>query len=136
MSSEQFLIILKPDAHARGLIGKLISIFEKKGFFLQRMRLIDPIKYEKIVREHYIDHQFTSFYSKLIEFTLSGQICIMIWEGNIQVARKMVGSTLPWEADFGTIRGDFACSLPANLIHCSDSTESARREIDIWKDVL
>ena len=120
----------KPDAVERGLVGEIISRFERKGFKLYMCRKFHTP--ETLVAEHYKEHQGKSFYQDLISFTLEGPVFAMIWYGNITVARAMVGATRPEDALPGTIRGDFACSLPANLIHCSDGPESATHEVDLW----
>lgn len=136
MSSEYFFVMAKPDAVRRGLTGEIIARFEKRGFTLIQAKIVDPTKYEDTVTIHYAEHKGKTFYENLIEFTLSGRICVMIWYGNIQVARSLIGSTLPWDAKPGTIRGDYACSLPANLVHCSDSIENANREVALWNPVI
>lgn len=136
MSSEYFFVMAKPDAVQRGLTGEIIARFEKRGFVLKQAKLINPMNYEDKVKSHYAEHEGKTFYDDLIRFTLSGRICVMIWYGNIQVARSLIGSTLPWDAKPGTIRGDYACSLPANLVHCSDSFENAVREVSLWNPVI
>lgn len=136
MSVQNFFVMAKPDAVERGLVGKIISRFEKKGFKLKAMRYLYPSQTADIIPIHYEEHKGKSFYNDLISFSLSGQVCCMIWEGNIMVARTMVGATLPWEAPSGTIRGDYGNSLPRNLIHCSDSLANAEREIKLWFELL
>lgn len=130
MSSIRFFVMIKPDGVKRGLVGEIISRFEKKGFQLHNMKMLIPS--ESQARAHYEEHQNKAFFTKLINFTCSGAVIPMIWEGNVEVARNIVGATVPWEAKQGTIRGDYACSMPANLVHCSDSPESALREIKLW----
>lgn len=144
MSSSPFFLMIKPDGIARGLVGKIISRFEKKGFALLEMRLIRPKNDEiddmgenflhALMERHYQSHSEKTFYDELMEFSLSGPVIAMIWMGNIQVARSLVGCTIPWDAKPGTIRGDFASSLPANLVHCSSDAESALREVNLWKE--
>lgn len=136
MASCKFFVMCKPDCCARKLVGEVVSRFEKKGFVLLKAKYLDAYQNSGIIREHYEEHVGKSFYTELINFTISGNIFAMIWEGNIQVARTMIGATLPWEAAPGTIRGDFSCTLPANLVHCSDSLENANREVSIWRDIL
>ncbi len=136
MSSTLFFLMAKPDAIKRGLVGEIISRFEKKGFVLKQLRYLRPPEISAVIAAHYQEHVGKNFYDNLLTFSLSGSICAMIWEGNIQVARSMVGATLPWDAASGTIRGDYACSLPANLVHCSDGPESAAREVDLWSSML
>jgi nucleoside-diphosphate kinase len=135
MSSNTFFIMAKPDALKRGLLGKIISRFEKRGFVLEKIKIVDGEILEDIIKVHYLEHVGKTFYNSLIEFGCSGPVCAMIWKGNVQVARSLIGSTLPWEAKPGTIRGDYASSLPNNLVHCSDSIESAEREVEIWKNL-
>lgn len=134
MATREFFLMAKPDAVRRGLIGEIISRFEKRGFSLTRCRLFTPS--QELVREHYKEHEGKSFYEGLVNFTLEGNVFAMIWSGNIQVARSMVGSTRPEDALPGTIRGDFSCSLPMNLVHCSDGPESATREVELWSPFL
>jgi len=122
--------MIKPDGVKRGLVGEIISRFEKRGFTLHNMKMTTPSK--ELATSHYEEHQGKAFFEKLTEFTCSGPVVPMIWEGNVEVARTIVGATTPWNAEKGTIRGDFACSMPANLVHCSDSVESAEREIALW----
>lgn len=136
MSSERFFVMGKPDALKRGLLGEIISRFEKRGFVLEQLRIVNPQEYVSLVKEHYAEHEGKTFYNPLIEFTCSGPICAMIWVGNIQVARSLIGSTLPWDAKPGTIRGDYASSLPNNLVHCSDGSESAKREVELWSQTI
>ena len=130
MSSIRFLVMIKPDGVQRGLVGEIISRFEKRGFTLHNMKMVIPSK--EIVEDHYEEHEGKAFFDKLVKFTCSGAVVPMIWEGNIQVARNIVGATVPWEAVKGTIRGDYACSIRSNLVHCSDTVESAQREISLW----
>jgi len=136
MSTCKFFVMCKPDCCARKLTGEIISRFEKKGFNLLLAKYLDAKHYTDIIEQHYEEHVGKSFYSELINFTISGNLFAMIWEGNIQVARTMIGATLPWEAAPGTIRGDYSCTLPANLVHCSDSLENANREVSLWENLL
>ena len=130
MASIQFFVLIKPDGVKRGLVGEIVSRFEERGFVLNDMKMLVPD--ETLVKEHYEEHERKAFFEKLVQFTTSGSVVPIIFEGNIQVARNIVGATVPWEAKKGTIRGDYACSMPSNLVHCSDSEESARREISLW----
>ncbi|HMP28037.1 MAG TPA: nucleoside-diphosphate kinase [Saprospiraceae bacterium] len=136
MSSTAFFVMAKPDALKRGLLGEIISRFEKRGFVLKTLKTLLPEDFKDVMDMHYGEHKEKSFYDKLIEFSTSGKICAMIWYGNIDVARKLVGATIPSEALPGTIRGDYSCSLPNNLIHCSDSPENALRELSLWAKLL
>jgi nucleoside-diphosphate kinase len=132
MTSQSFFVMIKPDGVKRGLVGEIISRFEKKGFLLHNLRLLAPEETKLVVHDHYIQHFDKNYYRDLIEFTLSGPIVIMKWVGSVNVARSLVGETIPWEAKVGTIRGDYASSLPANLVHCSENAEKATREVMIW----
>ena len=122
--------MIKPDGVKRGLIGEVISRFEKKGFNIEEMKMLIPSK--ELIEKHYEEHSSKSFFKDLVNFTISGPVVAMILNGDVQVARKLVGQTLPWKADEGTIRGDFACCMRENLVHCSDSIESSKREIGTW----
>ena len=130
MSTNRFFVMVKPDGVQRGLVGEIISRFEKKGFVLHNIKMVIPDS--TLARSHYEEHAGKAFFPDLIKFTTSGPVLPMIWEGNIRVARDIVGNTVPWEAEKGTIRGDYTCSMPSNLVHCSDSVESAEREIKLW----
>ena len=130
MATSIFFVMIKPDGIKRRLVGKIISRFERKGFELINMKMHLPSK--QIIEQHYLEHADKSFYEELIEFTTSGPVIPMLWKGNIEVARQIVGKTVPWDARKGTIRGDFACCLPQNLVHCSDTVESAKNETELW----
>lgn len=131
MSEKQKLfVMIKPDGVRRNLVGEIISRFEKKGFNLVEMKLIYPDRI--LVENHYEEHKNRGFFKDLVNFTTSGPVIAMVWNGDIQVARKLTGTTIPWEANPGTIRGDMACCMRENLVHCSDSLESSKREINLW----
>lgn len=136
MATHTFFVMVKPDGVARGLVGEIISRFERRGFTMNALRLLYPNQVARVIREHYEVHRTHSYYETLIEFSLSGPVIAMIWEGDVKVARQMIGATLPWEAVPGTIRGDLACRVPQNLVHCSDGIESAGREVELWKGLL
>lgn len=131
--------MLKPDAVFRGLIGEIFSRFERKDFVIRNMMVVDP-DLSPVVREklqaHYAEFADKSFYGELMTFLCSGPIVIAILYGNIDVARQLVGSTNPSDAEAGSIRGDYACSLPRNLIHCSHSNVDAVRENELWSDIF
>lgn len=126
---EQTYIMLKPDAYQRKLLGKIISRIEEKGFIISRMemRTLD----EKIIKEHYSHMLDKPFFPEILSFMTSGPVVAMIVEGNdvIQGMRKIMGVTNWLEAEPGTIRGDFANDVMFNLIHGSDSVETAQIEI-------
>lgn len=130
MASSKLFVMIKPDGVRRCLIGEIISRFERKGFVISHMRMVLPSK--DLVEEHYQEHKGRLYFDKLVNFVTSGEVVAMIIEGNIEVARAVVGATTPWEAQRGTIRGDLASSIRENLVHCSDSLMSAKREIGIW----
>lgn len=131
MAAKQLLfVMIKPDGVKRKLVGEIISRFERKGFDLLLIEVRNPVR--EMIEEHYKEHRHKGFFEKLVNFTLSGPVIMMVWNGDVQVARNIVGATVPWEAEKGTIRGDLACSMDENLIHCSDSIESSKREIGLW----
>jgi len=126
---EKSLVFIKPDGISRGLVGEVIGRFEKKGLSLQSlaMKKLTPEQ----VDAHYEEHLERPFYPSLKEYILSGDVVLMVWEGEnaISAIRKMVGATNGAEAEPGSIRGDFALTTSENIIHASDSPESAAREI-------
>lgn len=129
---EQTFIALKPDAVQRGLIGDIIGRFEQKGFKLIGMKLMHVT--EDLAKQHYGEHADKPFFGGLVEFITSGPIVAMVWEGANVVAsgRTLMGATNPKDSAPGTIRGDFAVDLGRNVIHGSDSVESAKREIGLF----
>ncbi|MDK2790036.1 MAG: nucleoside-diphosphate kinase [Methanothermococcus sp.] len=129
---ERTFVALKPDAVKRKLIGRIIQRFEDKGLDIVDMKMLTLSR--EMVEKCYMEHRGKGFYEKLINFMTSGRIVILIVEGEnvISIVRKMIGSTNPKEAEPGTIRGDFALSTPDNIIHASDSKESAEREISLF----
>jgi nucleoside-diphosphate kinase len=130
--AERTLIIIKPDAVQRHLCGELVSRFEKKGFKLVAARFIRIP--EDLARRHYAVHKGKPFFEGVVKYLSSSPSIVMVWEaeGIIAMARKMMGATFGYEAQPGTIRGDFGCSRGYNLIHGSDSPESAKEEIAIY----
>lgn len=131
-TEDRSFIAVKPDGVARGLIGEIISRFEHKGLRLVAIKILHPS--EQLARDHYKVHEGKSFFKRLIHFFTSGPIVAMVWEGPraITVLRKLVGETHPEDAVPGSIRGDFAFQRGHNLVHSSDSIESAEREIKVW----
>ena len=126
------LILVKPDAYARGLTGEIISRFERKGLRIcarKRMELSD-----ETAERHYAEHRGKPFFEPLIDFITSGPIVALILEGDraIESARQIIGETDPVDATPGSIRGDFALETRTNLVHGSDSAESAARETGIF----
>jgi nucleoside-diphosphate kinase len=129
---EKTYIMVKPDGVQRNLVGEIVSRFEKKGFRLVGMKLmqISP----ELASRHYGEHEGKPFFGELIGFITSGPVVAMVWEGlnAVSVARTMMGKTNPAEAAPGTIRGDFALFMGNNVVHGSDSPESADREINLF----
>jgi nucleoside-diphosphate kinase len=129
---ERTLIILKPDAVQRGLIGQIVNRFEQKGLQIVAMKFtqLPP----QLVETHYEPHRGKPFYAGLVKFMTSSAVVVMALEGKdvIAIARKMMGATFGSKAEPGTIRGDFGVSNAFNLIHGSDSPESAQRELGLF----
>ena len=136
MSSEKTLILIKPDGVRRGLVGEVISRIEKKGYSVTALRMMQADR--SILEKHYAEHNGKPFYEPLLEFMGSGPIVAMIAEGNrvIEGFRSLAGATDPTVAAPGTIRGDLAqdqgTKVVQNIVHGSDSPESAAREIAIF----
>ena len=129
---ERTLIILKPDCVQRRLIGRIIQRFEEKGLVLAAMKLMRINR--ELAERHYAPHQGKPFYPGLIDYITSGPVVVMViaGPGAIAIARKLMGKTFGYEAEPGTIRGDFGASRTYNLVHGSDSPESAATEIAIY----
>jgi len=129
---EQTLILAKPDAVRRSLAGEIVARFERRGFRLKAARLLQVDR--ALAEEHYAEHQAKPFFGELVEFITSGPTLAFVLEGEgvVATARKTIGATNPADAEPGSIRGDFASAMPDNLVHGSDSTESAAREIALW----
>jgi nucleoside-diphosphate kinase len=132
MSVENTFIMVKPDGVSRGLIGEIISRFERKGLSLAQIRTLNID--EELARRHYAEHVERPFFPELVEFITSGPVVAMKWSGDsaVSVSRTVMGATDPKNADIGTIRGDFGLAVTQNLVHGSDSPESAERELDIF----
>ena len=129
---EKTFLAIKPDGVQRGLIGKVISRLEKKGYKLVAMKFL--IVTEELAKKHYGEHIGKPFFNGLVSFITSGPIVVMAWEGKgiISAVRKLMGKTNPLEAENGTIRGDFGIDIGRNVVHGSDSLESAKREISLF----
>jgi nucleoside-diphosphate kinase len=129
---ERTYLMIKPDAVQRGLIGEIISRFEKKGLKLVAMKLMLISK--ETAEKHYGEHKGKKFFEPLISYITSGPVVGMVWEGEdvVSVSRNIMGKTNPKEAMPGTIRSDFGMQTGRNIIHGSDSPESADREISIF----
>jgi len=131
---EKTFLMVKPDGVQRNLIGDIVKRFEVKGFKLVAAKLMNVSP--ALAEEHYGEHKDKPFYSELVDFITSGPVFAMVWEGEnvIQTARNMMGKTNPQEADVSTIRGDFGVTVGKNIIHGSDSPESAEKEINLFFD--
>ena len=132
MAVERTLILIKPDAMARGLAGEILARFEGRGLTVQEARLVRVDR--KLAEEHYAEHAEKPFFGELVSFITSGPTLALALEGEgaITVARSTIGATNPAEAAPGSIRGDLALAMPDNLVHGSDSQESAERELALW----
>jgi len=129
---ERTLILVKPDAFARGLTGEIIARFEQKGLKIVAARHMTVT--EELAGEHYAEHRERPFFGELVEFITSGPIMALVFEGEsaIKAARQVIGATNPLEAAPGSIRGDFAIEVGQNMVHGSDSPESGRREAALF----
>lgn len=129
---ERTFIMVKPDGVQRGLIGEIVKRIEQKGFQMVGSKLMQiPTS---LAEEHYGEHKERPFFGELVSFITSGPVFAMVWEGDnvISVLRQMMGKTNPVDAAPGTIRGDYAVHVGMNIIHGSDSPESAKREIGLF----
>jgi nucleoside-diphosphate kinase len=129
---DRTLILVKPDAFARGLTGEIIARFERKG--LKIVALKHMTVDEQLATRHYAEHEGKPFFGELVEFITSGPIVAMLLEGDeaITAARQVIGATNPLEATTGSIRGDFAIAVGQNMVHGSDSVESGQREAELF----
>ncbi|MUK87270.1 nucleoside-diphosphate kinase [Ornithinibacillus sp. L9] len=131
---EKTFLMVKPDGVQRNLVGEIVNRFEKKGFTLVGAKLMQIS--DELAKEHYGEHKERPFFGELVDFITSGPVFAMVWEGEnvIKSAREMMGKTNPSEAAPGTVRGDFGVTVGKNIIHGSDSPESAEREINLFFD--
>lgn len=129
---EKTFVMVKPDGVQRGLISEILGRFERKGFKLAGAKLMSVSK--SLAESHYAEHKERPFFGELVSFITSGPVFAMVWEGEnaIATARAMMGKTNPADSAPGTIRGDFGLTIGMNIIHGSDSPESAEREIGLW----
>ena len=129
---ERTLILVKPDAFARGLTGEVMARFERKGLRIAELKLMNVPR--ELAEEHYAEHADKPFFGDLVQFITSGPLVAMILEGDqaIAAARQVIGATNPLEASSGSIRGDCATEVQTNLVHGSDSPESASREASLF----
>ena len=129
---EKTFVCIKPDGVQRALIGEVIKRFENRGLVLVAAKFLSVPR--ELAEKHYAEHAGKPFYNGLVNYITSAPVFAMVWEGEdaIRAVRQTVGSTKPTEAAPGTIRHDFAAKTDRNLIHASDSPESAEREINTW----
>jgi nucleoside-diphosphate kinase len=129
---ERSLILVKPDAFARNLSGEIIARFERKGLRLVALKLMTMSR--ELAERHYAEHVGKSFFEELVEFITSGPLVAMVLEGEqaVTAARQVIGATDPLKATTGSIRGDFAIAVGQNMVHGSDSVESAAREVSLF----
>ena len=129
---EKTLILVKPDAFARGLSGEIIARFERKGLKIIAAKYM--VVSEDLAKQHYAEHTERPFFGELVSFITSGPIMALVFEGDdaIKAARQVIGATNPLEAAPGSIRGDFAIAVGQNMVHGSDSSESAAREAGLF----
>jgi nucleoside-diphosphate kinase len=129
---ERTLILVKPDAFARGLSGEIIARFERKGLAIVALRHMRVER--ELAERHYAEHSERPFFGELVQFITSGPIVAMVLEGEhaVKAARQVIGATDPLEAATGSIRGDFALEVGQNMVHGSDSAESAARETALF----
>ncbi|XP_072224315.1 nucleoside diphosphate kinase 3 isoform X2 [Leuresthes tenuis] len=130
--NERTFIAVKPDGVQRKLVGEIVRRFEKRGFKLVGLKLMQAS--EDLLREHYCDLRSKPFFNTLMSYMKSGPVVAMVWQGLdvVKTARKMMGETNPAESLPGTIRGDYCVEVGKNVIHGSDSVESAQKEISLW----
>ena len=126
------LILVKPDAFARNLTGEIVARFERKGLRISALKLMTMDR--ALAEQHYAEHEGKPFFGELVEFITSGPLVAMVLEGQeaVVAARQVIGATNPLEAAPGSIRGDFALEVGQNMVHGSDSNESAAREVGLF----
>ena len=129
---QRTLVIVKPDGVQRALVGKILTRFEERGLKILALKLMQVDR--DLAERHYAVHKGKFFYEGLVDYITSSPVAVMVLEGHeaVGVVRAMVGATRPWEAAAGTIRGDYAMMGLRNLIHASDSVETAAQEIALW----
>src|ERR671929_435656 len=129
---ERTLILVKPDAFARGLTGEIIARFERKGLRIAALKQMTVT--EDLAKQHYAEHDGKPFFGELVDFITSGPLVAMVLEGYeaVKAARQVIGATNPLDAAPGSIRSDYALEVQTNMVHGSDSNESAEREIGLF----
>ncbi|HWR61636.1 MAG TPA: nucleoside-diphosphate kinase [Clostridia bacterium] len=129
---ERALVIIKPDAMERKLMGEIISIYEKKGLHISAARIVKPSR--ELAENHYGEHRDKPFFAEVVGYITRGEVCALIIEGDnaVNIVRRINGATDPITAEAGSIRGRYGVSKTENSVHASDSAESAEREIKLW----
>jgi nucleoside-diphosphate kinase len=129
---ERTLILVKPDAFARNLTGEIIARFARKGLRLAALKQMTMTR--ELAERHYAEHEGKPFFEELVSFTTSGPLVAMVLEGEqaVDAARQVIGATNPLQASTGSIRGDYAIAVGQNMVHGSDSAESATREVSLF----
>src|SRR6476659_2825626 len=129
---DRTLILVKPDAFARGLTGEIIARFERKGLTIVALKHMQVT--EDLAKQHYAEHEGKPFFGELVEFITSAPLVAMVLEGDhaIEAARQVIGATNPLQASPGSIRGDYALEVGQNMVHGSDAPESAAREVGLF----
>ena len=129
---DRTLILVKPDAFARNLTGEILARFERKGLQIVALKYVETSR--ELAEEHYAEHSERPFFGELVDFITGGPLVAAILEGHeaVKAARQLIGATNPLEAAPGSIRGDFALEVGQNMVHGSDSPESAERESKLW----
>jgi len=132
MAVERTLVLIKPDAVQRGLAGDILGRFERRGLAIREARLVQVDR--ELAERHYAEHAEKPFFGELVEFITSAPTLALALEGEsaISVVRTTMGATNPMDSAPGTIRGDLALAMPDNLVHGSDSPDSAQRELELW----
>ena len=132
MSTQRTLLFVKPDGVERKLVGEIVSRCENKAWRLVGMKMMQVTR--DLAERHYAEHKGKGFYEELVNYVTTGPIVAMVWEGDniVPMLRAMMGATNPVNAQPGTIRGDYANDLTRNIVHGSDSPESAAREIPLF----
>lgn len=129
---DRTLILVKPDAFERGLTGEILARFERKGLRIVAVKQLETST--TLAEEHYAEHKDRPFFGELVDFITGGLLVALVLEGHeaVKAARQLIGATNPIEAAPGSIRGEFGLEVQTNLVHGSDSPESAAREIALW----
>ena len=132
MAVERTLVLIKPDAVQRGLAGEILARFEQRGLAIRDARLVQVDR--ELAERHYAEHAEKPFFGELVEFITSAPTLALALEGEgaIATVRRTMGATNPADSEPGSIRGDLALSMPDNLVHGSDSPESAQHELELW----